>query len=97
MAKTKHVVPALLLTLCLLSTPGHAQEVTPTPYFVTYDHHMEELNALEINNESIIGRDPSINTEPLPPAEPFREPSLQQTRTMTRQRNGGSVSCQPPH
>ncbi len=45
-----------LLLLCLLSplslSLAHAQE---SPYFVTYDHHMEEPGNLEIATSTTVG------------------------------------------
>src|SRR5215510_16253670 len=50
-----------LLSLALVDVT-FAQEHIPSPYFVTYDHYMEEKGALEISTYPLLGRDPSINT-----------------------------------
>src|SRR5215510_14957371 len=39
-----------------------AQQEHERPYFVTYDHYMEERDALEIANAAVLGRDKTINT-----------------------------------
>src|SRR5215831_11434693 len=43
----------------LIVTPGLAQE---NPYFVTYDHHMEEPGNLEVATNPVIGRTPGLNS-----------------------------------
>src|SRR3989442_15115764 len=47
------------LALGILAAPGLAQE---RPYFVTYDHHMEEPGNLEVATNPVIGRSPGINS-----------------------------------
>ena len=49
MLTNRHVIVLLLLTLCGVA---RAQE---SPYFVTYDHHLEEPGNLEIELQSTIG------------------------------------------
>lgn len=44
---------ALLLLLCAAVAVAHAQEA---PYFVTYDHHLEESGSLEIETSSTIAK-----------------------------------------
>lgn len=46
-------VLALLLLLTLAAAAAHAQE---SPYFVTYDHHLEEAGNLEIETSSTIAK-----------------------------------------
>ena len=58
----KSTIVRLLLVSCLLHVPCWAQERPPTPYFVVYDHYMEEAGALEIESHSVVGSDPDINT-----------------------------------
>src|SRR5437899_6924111 len=48
-----------LLTLGVLASPGLAQE---RPYFITYDHHMEEPGNLEVATNPVIGQARGINT-----------------------------------
>src|SRR5262245_14248878 len=60
MMKTKAAFFAFLALL--LSTPVLAQERMPTPYIITYDHYMEELNALEVASTFTLGRSSGINT-----------------------------------
>jgi hypothetical protein len=47
-----HMKIVCALVLLILALPLAAQE---TPYFVTYDHHMEEVGNLEISTQSTIG------------------------------------------
>src|SRR5262249_26792068 len=60
--KVKHALIGLFVSFGLLSMLGLAQEKTPTPYFVVYDHYMEELDALEIGTSPVLGRAHGINT-----------------------------------
>jgi hypothetical protein len=62
MIKMKHVLIGLFSTLDLLPTSLLAQEKTQSPYVITYDHHMEEVDALEIASGAVFGRDREINT-----------------------------------
>jgi hypothetical protein len=62
MLKVKFALVALLFNLGLWTGPVLAQERAETPYFVTYDHHMEEPGALEIEANAIRGKDQIINT-----------------------------------
>src|SRR5437867_2684689 len=50
---------ALVVALGILAAPGLAQE---RPYFVTYDHHMEEPGNLEVATNPVIGQARGINT-----------------------------------
>ena len=50
---------ALLFTGLLFAATGFAQE---NPYFITYDHHMEEPGNLEVATNPVIGRSPGINS-----------------------------------
>ena len=43
----------VILALGIVAAPGLAQE---RPYFVTYDHHMEEPGNLEVATNPVIGR-----------------------------------------
>jgi hypothetical protein len=52
---------AFVSTLLLLPASLLAQERTPTPYFVTYDHYLEEQDDLELSANGTIGRDDDIN------------------------------------
>jgi hypothetical protein len=38
-----------------------AQERTPSPYFVAYDHYMEEVGTLEIQTDAVVGDSGEIN------------------------------------
>src|ERR1051326_5537949 len=51
-----------LIGASLLSAPCHAQERPPSPYFVAYDHYLEEPDALEIRSDSTIGKEHGIHT-----------------------------------
>src|SRR5262245_44325344 len=55
------VVGLLLFTLVLLSPSAFGQDRINTPYFITYDHYMEELDALEIGIVPVLGRAEGIN------------------------------------
>ncbi|HEX4999940.1 MAG TPA: hypothetical protein VFY29_17095, partial [Terriglobia bacterium] len=44
------------------STSLSAQDRIPTPYFITYDHHLEEVDALELAANAVVGKDDEINT-----------------------------------
>ena len=48
-----------LLTLGVLASPSLAQE---RPYFITYDHHMEEPGNLEVATNPVIGQARGIST-----------------------------------
>jgi hypothetical protein len=58
----KHAVIVLLFAVGVTPATALAQERTPSPYFVTYDHHMEELSALEIRTDAVLGQSSSMNT-----------------------------------
>jgi hypothetical protein len=62
MVKIKLIFIGVLSAITLFTTTGHAQETPPNPYFVTYDHYMEELDALEIRSDSVLGKEHGINT-----------------------------------
>jgi len=51
----------LAVVLLPLRAPAFAQERPTAPYFVTYDHHLEELDALEIENVWVPGHADGIN------------------------------------
>ena len=57
MANIVRAAFVLLFALEILSSKGLAQE---RPYFVTYDHHMEEAGNLEIATNPVIGRSSGI-------------------------------------
>ena len=46
MVRVKHALTSVFAALGLLSALVFAQERRPTPYFVAYDHYMEEPGAL---------------------------------------------------
>jgi hypothetical protein len=48
----EHLAPALILTLLVFNRPLWAGE---GPYFVTYDHHMEEPGSLEVGMTPTVG------------------------------------------
>jgi hypothetical protein len=48
----RYVVSSLIFLFVLLLSPLAAQQ---NPYFVTYDHHMEEPGSLELSTEGTIG------------------------------------------
>jgi hypothetical protein len=56
-----HAVRVFFLFLSVIgaAVAGFAQE---SPYFVTYDHHMEEPGNLELATNPVIGRSTGINT-----------------------------------
>lgn len=62
MVHMKHVPVGLFLLLFLFSPSLHAQEEQLTPYFVPYDHYMEEVGTLDIENDAVHGRDEGINS-----------------------------------
>jgi hypothetical protein len=53
-----------LICCALLLLPASllAQDKTPSPYFVTYDHYLEGVDELEIATNATNGHDPAINT-----------------------------------
>jgi hypothetical protein len=62
MVTLKQVLVALFTALALLPVSLLAQDRPPAPYFITYDHYMEELDTLEVTGNIVIGRDDAINT-----------------------------------
>src|SRR5215813_5387790 len=62
MLNIQYVTCALLLMFTLLPAVTFAQERLTRPYFVTYDHYLEEVDALEISTAFTTGRDSDINT-----------------------------------
>jgi hypothetical protein len=60
MSSVKVVVLIVLSSIGSL-TSVFAQEERPTPYFVTYDHRLEEKGTLEIANNSVPGHADGIN------------------------------------
>ena len=62
MVRVKNALIGLFAALGLLPALVLAQERTPTPYFVAYDHYMEEPGALEIGTSPVLGRAHGLNT-----------------------------------
>jgi hypothetical protein len=62
MWKTIRAIIGLLLFLNLPPAIAWGQEETPRPYFVAYDHYMEELDSLEIDANAVQGRAHDIHT-----------------------------------
>ena len=62
MVKMKPLLIGLFSALGLLPAPVRAQEKTPAPYFIAYDHYMEEVDTLEIEADSVLGQAHDINT-----------------------------------
>jgi hypothetical protein len=62
MIKTTRVLIGVFAVTTLLPLPLRSQEKTPTPYFVPYDHYMEELDTLDIEVDSVKGLASDINT-----------------------------------
>jgi hypothetical protein len=62
--KALHALSAVGLSslLSLLPSSLYAQEKPPSPYFVAYDHYMEEVGALEVGTSAVVGKDSSLNT-----------------------------------
>ncbi len=58
----KRVLIWLFLTLGVLRMASWAQERTPAPYFVTYDHYMEEVDSVEIATSLVVGQARELNT-----------------------------------
>src|SRR5215468_3333442 len=56
------ILVGFFLFLGLLPTSLHAQDVLHTPYFVTYDHYLEEVDALEVGTSAVVGKDHDLNT-----------------------------------
>lgn len=52
----------VLLVLNIFATVAAGQERTPAPYFVAYDHYMEELDTLEIRTDVAVGQSSGINS-----------------------------------
>jgi hypothetical protein len=61
MTRLQFSIVGLLSIVALLQVPTFAQETFSRPYFVTYDHYLEEVDALEIEASSVLGRDDDIN------------------------------------
>src|SRR5262249_43502004 len=61
MTRLRFSIAALIALFALVQLPTFAQETLSRPYFITYDHHMEEVDALEIEASSVLGRDDDIN------------------------------------
>lgn len=63
MVKVKHVLVGIFSALGLLPSSLLGQEkMPPVPYFITYDHYMEEVDALEIATSFVSGRSRGLNT-----------------------------------
>src|SRR5215467_10667045 len=52
----------LFSTLILLSVCAYGQDEINSPYFVAYDHYMEELRSLDIEADAVVGQAHDINT-----------------------------------
>src|SRR5215510_10719401 len=57
MANWRGLFARCTLGLALFSAAAYAQE---SPYFITYDHHLEEPGNLEIATNPVIGRSTGI-------------------------------------
>ena len=62
MTKVGKVAIGLFAILVLIPALAVAQDEDGRPYFITYDHHLEEPDALEIGAAIRLGRDHDINT-----------------------------------
>jgi hypothetical protein len=62
MLKINRATIGLFLFLNLLSAPAWAQEKIPTPYFIAYDHYMEEPDTLGIDTMAVQGHAHDVNT-----------------------------------
>jgi hypothetical protein len=60
--KVHGIVVGLLSMFALLPVRMFAQERVGRPYFVTYDHYLEEPDALEIATSPVLGRAHDLNT-----------------------------------
>src|SRR5262249_23760484 len=57
-----HIVLTCVSVLGFFPTAALAQQEHERPYFVTYDHYMEELDTLEIGVNFVLGKAKGINT-----------------------------------
>jgi len=57
-----HIVITCATVFGFFPAAALAQVEHERPYFITYDHYMEERDALEIGVAPVLGRDESINT-----------------------------------
>src|SRR5262245_18177314 len=57
-----HTVLTCVMVLGFFPAAALAQAEHERPYFVTYDHYMEELGALEIGANFVLGRAKDLNT-----------------------------------
>lgn len=62
MGRVGIVAIALLIILVLIPASALAQDKDDRPYFITYDHYLEEPDTLEIEVAPVLGRDRDINT-----------------------------------
>src|SRR5262245_11725600 len=62
MVRVQHALIGLFAVLGPLSALVFAQERMPTPYFVTYDHYMEQPDDLEIGMSPVLGWANDLNT-----------------------------------
>lgn len=62
MREIRRAIGGFFISLGVLAAAGFGQDRPPTPYFVTYDHYMEELDTLEIGSASVLGRSSGLNT-----------------------------------
>jgi hypothetical protein len=60
--RMKSIVVGLLSASGLLQMVCWGQDRTPAPYFVTYDHYLEEVDSLEIESNAILGHGHNLNT-----------------------------------
>jgi hypothetical protein len=62
MSKMKCLNIGLFSTFILLSVCAYAQNEVHSPYFVPYDHYMEEPGDLDIEFDTVVGQSHDINT-----------------------------------
>src|SRR5262245_56006558 len=62
MKTPRAVLTALVTLLALYPASLSAQDRIPTPYFITYDHYLEEVDSLEASADLVVGRDSTIHT-----------------------------------
>ena len=62
MMKVRYAILTFISAFGALPTLAFAQDRIVSPYFITYDHYMEETDTLEVATNQTLGRDPTINT-----------------------------------
>jgi hypothetical protein len=62
MYKIKHIIIGLFSVLILRSVCAFAQDEVHSPYFVAYDHYMEEVGSLDVEADAVLGQAHDINT-----------------------------------